>query len=104
MEGIEGKVAFVTGGGSGIGRGMAKAFAAKGLKVAIADVREDRLERVERELRETSDDVIALNCDVTRLDDLEAAATQTEERFGKVHMCATTQESVVRQGLFRTPN
>ena len=86
MQAVEGKVAFITGGGSGIGRGMATAFAAKGLKVAIADVREDRLKRVEKELRETSDEVIALRCDVTQLDDLEAAATQTEERFGKVHI------------------
>lgn len=86
MQTTEGKVAFITGGGSGIGRGMAIAFATKGLKVAIADVREDRLERVERELRDITDDVLAINCDVTQLTDLESAASKSEERFGKVHI------------------
>ena len=44
MRDVEGKVAFITGGGSGVGLGMAKAFVAAGMRVAIADVRADHLE------------------------------------------------------------
>ena len=41
MEQVEGKVAFVTGGASGIGLGQVKAFLNAGMKVAIADIRQD---------------------------------------------------------------
>src|SRR5262245_18196602 len=44
MREVEGKVAFITGGGSGVGLGMAKAFVAAGMRVAIADKRSDHLE------------------------------------------------------------
>ncbi len=44
MRDVEGRVAFITGGGSGVGLGMAKAFVGAGMKVAIADVRADHLE------------------------------------------------------------
>jgi NAD(P)-dependent dehydrogenase (short-subunit alcohol dehydrogenase family) len=44
MRDVEGKVAFITGGGSGVGLGLARAFVAAGMKVAIADVRDDHLE------------------------------------------------------------
>ena len=83
---LENKVAFVTGGGSGIGRGMATAFLARGLSVAIADIREDRLERVKQSFEEYGDRVLAVRCDVTKLDDVERAADQTEQHFGKVHI------------------
>ena len=44
MRDLEGKVAFITGGGSGVGLGMARAFLGAGMKVAIADVRADHLD------------------------------------------------------------
>ncbi|MGH8228120.1 MAG: SDR family NAD(P)-dependent oxidoreductase [Steroidobacteraceae bacterium] len=52
MEHVEGKVAFITGGASGIGLGMAKAFARAGMLVAIADVRQDHLDAAASALRE----------------------------------------------------
>ena len=45
MRDVEGRVAFITGGASGVGLGMAKAFVGAGMKVAIADVRVDHLEQ-----------------------------------------------------------
>jgi len=47
---VEGKVAFITGGGSGVGLGMARAFLAAGMKVAIADIRPDHLEAASADL------------------------------------------------------
>ena len=50
MRDLEGRAAFITGGGSGVGLGMAKAFLGAGMKVAIADVRADHLEEAVAEL------------------------------------------------------
>ena len=82
----DGKIAFVTGGGSGIGLGMARAFLANGLKVAIGDVREDRLDRARETFSSYGSDFIALHVDVTEYDSLVKAADEVEEHFGKVHI------------------
>ena len=50
MQNLAGKTAFVTGGGSGIGLGIAKALLGAGMKVTIADIREDHLEDAREEL------------------------------------------------------
>ena len=52
MQDVEGKVAFVTGGASGIGLGMANAFVDAGMKVAITDFRADHLEESEEYFRQ----------------------------------------------------
>ena len=100
MKDLSNKVAFITGGGSGIGRGIAKAFLARGLKVAIADIREDRLMRVKKELEEISDDVLAIPCDVTKISDLESAAALTAKHFGKVHILCNNAGIGGRAGAF----
>ena len=87
MKETTGKVAFVTGGANGIGLGMAKAFLEAGIKVAIADVREDRLGRVKPELREISEDVIALRCDVVDADAIARTIDEIEDRLGPVQIC-----------------
>ena len=82
-----GKVAFITGGANGIGLGMAKAFLHAGLKVAIADIREDRLQRVEPQLKAISEDVIALACDVVNAKAISDAADEIEKSLGPVQIC-----------------
>ena len=82
-----GKVAFVTGGANGIGLGMAKAFLEAGIKVAIADVREDRLQRVEPQLREINENVMALRCDVADAGAIARTIDEIEERLGPVQIC-----------------
>ena len=86
MDEVAGKVAFITGGASGIGLGMAKAFAAAGMRVAIADVDEAALERAKAELDRADAKVIVVRVDVTDRADLEEAARRTEAAFGKVHV------------------
>jgi NAD(P)-dependent dehydrogenase (short-subunit alcohol dehydrogenase family) len=84
MNNIEGKVAFITGGGSGVGLGMAKVFTAAGMKVVIADVRQDHLDAALNEL--VGREVHAIKLDVTDRAAMEQAAAETERVFGKVHV------------------
>jgi NAD(P)-dependent dehydrogenase (short-subunit alcohol dehydrogenase family) len=80
---VEGKVAFITGGGSGVGLGMAKAFVAAGMRVAIADIREDHLQDATAEL---GGDVLAVHLDVTDRDTFVRAADEAERALGNVHV------------------
>jgi NAD(P)-dependent dehydrogenase (short-subunit alcohol dehydrogenase family) len=80
---VEGKVAFITGGGSGVGLGMARAFVGAGMRVAIADIREDHLEQATAEL---GADVLAVHLDITDRDAFARAADETERALGNVHV------------------
>jgi NAD(P)-dependent dehydrogenase (short-subunit alcohol dehydrogenase family) len=80
---VEGKVAFITGGGSGVGLGMARAFVRAGMRVAIADIREDHLEEAAAEL---GADVLAVHLDITDRDAFARAADETERALGNVHV------------------
>ena len=86
MRDITGKVAFITGGASGMGLAMARSFAAAGMKVAIADVEQDALDRVKAEFDASNAEVITLQVDVTDRAAMEAAADATEAAFDKVHV------------------
>ena len=86
MELREGQVAVVTGGGSGIGLAMAERFAGAGLNIVIADVQDDALEHAAEQLRALGVDVLAVRTDVSKVDDVEALAAATLERFGAVHV------------------
>jgi len=83
MRDVEGRVAFITGGGSGVGLGMAKAFVAAGMRVAIADIRADHLEAAAAELDGA---VHAIHLDVTDREAFARAADETERVLGKVHV------------------
>jgi|TARA_B100000315_G_scaffold257230_1_gene305427 NADP-dependent 3-hydroxy acid dehydrogenase YdfG len=86
MQDVEGKVAFITGGASGMGLAMARSFAAAGMKVAIADIEQAALDVVAKEFAESNADVITLQVDVTDREAMENAARATQEAFGKVHV------------------
>lgn len=85
MEIVEGRNAFVTGGASGIGLGMVKAFLKAGMRVAIADLRQDHLNHAVEELR-AGDRVVALRLDVTNRGMYADVADQAERTLGKIHI------------------
>jgi NAD(P)-dependent dehydrogenase (short-subunit alcohol dehydrogenase family) len=86
MREVAGRVAFITGGGGGVGLGMARAFLDADMKVVIADIHEQRLEQAAGELADAGDRVHAIHVDVTDRTALARAADETESVFGKVHI------------------
>ncbi|MEG3173779.1 glucose 1-dehydrogenase [Sphingomonas sp. ZB1N12] len=79
-----GKVAFVTGAASGIGRAAAVAFAAEGAHVAILDRSEDALQQTAEAVRSAGGEVLAIACDVSSPDQVESAVARTVEAFGRL--------------------
>jgi NAD(P)-dependent dehydrogenase (short-subunit alcohol dehydrogenase family) len=85
MQDLPGKTAFVTGGASGIGLGIAKALLGAGMNLVIADIRQDHLDAASDELA-GGERVLALRLDVTDRAAYAAAADAAEARFGKIHL------------------
>ena len=88
MQNVEGKVGFITGGASGIGLGMAKAFVKAGMKVVISDINDRRLEQTLAEFGRMGQgkNVCCLKLDVTDRKAFAWAADEAERVFGKVHV------------------
>jgi NAD(P)-dependent dehydrogenase (short-subunit alcohol dehydrogenase family) len=86
MKELRDKVAFITGGASGLGLGMAKAFGREGMKVMIADIEEAALSRAVQELRDSQVKAEGVLCDVSSRGALREAALKTIATFGKVHV------------------
>ena len=81
---LAGKVAFVSGAASGIGRITAVAFAQRGASVAVADIDQQRNHETARMIIDLGGEAIAVRCDVTRGEDVQAALDQTVEAFGRL--------------------
>lgn len=79
-----GKVVFVTGAGSGIGRATATAFAAEGADVVVADIDTVGNEETARIAAEHGGRVLAVKCDVTSSSDIQAAVNRTVQEFGRL--------------------
>jgi NAD(P)-dependent dehydrogenase (short-subunit alcohol dehydrogenase family) len=79
-----GKVAFVTGAGSGIGRATALAFAREGASVVVSDISEQNVRETARMIEELGGRALAVACDVTRSEDVKAALDETIETFGRL--------------------
>jgi NAD(P)-dependent dehydrogenase (short-subunit alcohol dehydrogenase family) len=83
---LAGKVALVTGGGTGIGRAIALAFAREGAKVAVAGRRKEKLQETVREVEKQGGDGLAIACDVSDAKDAERAVRDTAKNFGKLNV------------------
>lgn len=85
MEKLTGKVAFITGGASGIGLGMARAFLEEGMKVALVDWSDEHIARAREQLA-GNNAVHFVKTDVADRASLRAAAEETLEAFGRIHV------------------
>lgn len=96
---VEGKTAVVVGGTSGIGRGIARAFAADGADVVATSRTPERVERTAAELRDIDANAFEATCDVTDRDSLVALRDATFEEFGDVDVLVNSPSAIARRGL-----
>src|SRR6201994_926790 len=81
---FEGKVALVTGAASGLGLATAKAFAESGAAVVLADVDEKQVHAAAKDLADKGFKTLAIRCDVSKDDEVEAMVKQTVAKFGRL--------------------
>jgi|SRR5579862_6362922 len=85
MRELQGKVAVVTGAGSGIGLAVSRRLATEGMRLVLADVEEPALEKAAAELAEATE-VIAVPTDVSQWSSVDELRARAVERFGSVHL------------------
>ena len=85
MQDLTGKVAFITGGASGIGLGMARAFLEEGMKVAVADWSDEHIAKAQEKLAGRNA-VHFVKTNVAERQSLRDAAAETLEVFGRIHV------------------
>ena len=86
MQQLAGRTAFVTGGASGIGLALGRAFAEAGMQVMLADIEIAALDQALDSLRSFGSRVQGIPCDVADAESVERAANATVAAFGKVHV------------------
>ncbi len=86
MKDLEGKVAVVTGGASGIGLGIARALVDEGCSVVVADIKAEAAENAANVLVEQGGNVVGVTCDVTSPDSVEKLADLAWNQFGHVEL------------------
>jgi NAD(P)-dependent dehydrogenase (short-subunit alcohol dehydrogenase family) len=84
MGKLDGKIALITGGGSGIGRATALLFASEGAKLSVVDWAEDNARAVVAEIGKRGGEAIALRADVSKAADAERMVSETVQRFGRL--------------------
>lgn len=100
MFSLKGKIAVVSGASSGLGKQMALAFARQGANLVILARRIERLEDFKPELiKAGAKKVLAIRCDVTSTEDIDAAASMTEKEFGKVDILLNCAGSSKDKGV-----
>lgn len=86
MARLVGKVALITGAGTGIGRACAELFAWEGARVALAGRRREPLESAARAINDAGGEALAVPCDVTQAAQVEQALAATVTRFGRLNV------------------
>ncbi|WP_439549295.1 SDR family NAD(P)-dependent oxidoreductase [Falsiroseomonas sp.] len=87
---LAGKVAFISGGGGGIGSAAARAFAQAGAAVVVADVMADRAEAAARSVTEAGGQALAVTMDVTSDESVAAGVAAAVARFGRIDFLYNT--------------
>ncbi len=91
---FEGKVALVTGGGSGIGRATAVAFAGESAKVIIADISVENGEETVRMIKESGEEAAFVKADITQAAEVEALVDTTIKKYGRLD-CAFNNAGIL---------
>ncbi len=86
MDDFNGRVAVITGGASGIGLGMARAFAGAGMKLVLGDLDTEALAAVTEELTTAGAEVVGRPCDVSQLSEIETLADLAVDSYGGVNV------------------
>src|SRR5579859_2239554 len=86
MDTFEGRIAVITGAGSGIGRELARTAAALGMRIAAADIQQDALDALTAELAERGASVLAIRVDTSRADQVESLAARVRSAWGVPHL------------------
>lgn len=103
MKVFEGRVAVVTGAGTGIGRALAVAFAKRRMRVVLAGIDEDALAGTLEIVRETAIDAFARRTDVMDGDQVRALADETFERYGACHVLCNNAGIMAGGALWDRP-
>ena len=86
MDDFEGRVAVITGGASGIGLATAKALAREGMKIVVADIQQDAIDRALPEIQALGVEALGVKTDTSVLGDVQRLADATWDTFGACHV------------------
>ncbi|PYF07299.1 3-oxoacyl-ACP reductase FabG [Ureibacillus chungkukjangi] len=95
---FDNRVAFITGGSRGIGKGIAETFAEEGAKIAIIDINEEALQEVEAEFKEKGINILAIQANVVKAAEVEAAMEQVVKEFGSIDILVNNA-GIIRDNL-----
>src|SRR5437773_1216946 len=104
MAKLAGRVAVVTGGGSGIGRAIARSFAAEGARVAVADINGEVAGRVAGEIQAAGRTALGVPTDVADSAQVDRLFTLVAERWGNVHVLSNIASVAGLSGIPGLPH
>jgi NAD(P)-dependent dehydrogenase (short-subunit alcohol dehydrogenase family) len=93
---LENRVALITGGAKGMGRGMVERFAAEGCKVAIADIATDEGKKVLAEIKKNGGEGLSLNCNVTDISQVRETVEKVIDTYGKIDILVNNAGAIAQ--------
>jgi NAD(P)-dependent dehydrogenase (short-subunit alcohol dehydrogenase family) len=101
---LEGKVAVVTGGGAGIGRGIVLCMAREGANIAIPDIQDANAQAVVKEVVAMGRTAVSMRCDVTKAADVQAAIDRVKKELGRIDILVNNAGMASAPGMPFTNN